>query len=91
MAIGWSLSQMKLDDETRKASRNPKGDKAGTRRASQDRYILEASRPATLPWAAPKTTTVRVTAAEYRKVTKRLKRDGWAIRSRKINGRGWFD
>lgn len=82
MAVGFSLSQQRLDAETRKASRNPRH--KDERYASRRTWEVEARRESVLPWASPRTQTFRVSADEHPRVVKQLQRDGWVTRSRKL-------
>ena len=83
MAINFSHNMAKLPPEVRKASRNTRTLK-GDRWASGRYYEVEAQREAPLPWARPRTQVFRVKASEHPGVIKRLERDGWATRSRKL-------
>lgn len=87
MAVGFSLSQQRLDPETRRKSKNPRA--STERRASMELYELHAERRAVLPWAAPARQRIPVSGKDRKRVTKRLEGDGWTVHTRKAK-RGWF-
>jgi hypothetical protein len=87
MAISFSLSQMKMDPDTRKASKNSRVGK-GDRWASGRYYVVEAKRESLMPFASPRTQVFKVRASDHPKVIRRLERDGWTTRSRKIKRGG---
>lgn len=88
MAINFSLSQMKLPADVRKASKN--GRPKGTGWASGRTYLVEARReaPGMLPWATPRPQVIPVRARDRRAVEAQLRRDGWTTRVRRMP-RGW--